>query len=338
MMPDSGSSELAYKRQPGRNYAAALAIFCASTVASGGASAQQPFPSKAVRFVVAFAPGGIADTIGRVIGQKLTERIGQPVVVENRTGAGGAIGAKLVQGAQPDGYLLLVTTTAIAVNSSVSRDAVDPLTQLRPVALAASTPTVFTAHISVKARNLMEFVREAKGGRFTYSSAGVGTTQHLTGEFLFRAVPGLDATHVPYQGGAPVNTSVVAQQVDLASTTLPTAFPYIRQGAMRVLAVASHARMPLLPEVPTLAESGFPDFEDRSWIAFFAPANTPLAVVQTLNTEINHVLGLADVRDRLSAIGLDPAKPLTPLEFADYVRSEVAKWAQVVKATGITPN
>jgi tripartite-type tricarboxylate transporter receptor subunit TctC len=314
----------------------------AACILAGSASAQPStgsggLPSKPVRFIVAFSPGGIADTIARTVGQKMSERIGQPVVVENRGGAGGALGAKAVAQAQPDGTTLLVTTTAIAVNAAASKDAVDPLAQLTPVALGASTPTIFAVHGSVKAKDLMDFVRGVKGGRFTYSSAGIGTTQHLTGEYVFGAVPGLDATHVPFQGGSPVNTAVVAGQVDVASTTLPTASAYIRQGTMRAIAVASHTRMPLLPEVPTLAESGFPDFEDRSWIAFFAPAGTPAPAVAVLNDEINRALRLPDVRERLSTIGLDP-QTLSQREFADYVKSEIAKWAQIIKATGIKPN
>jgi tripartite-type tricarboxylate transporter receptor subunit TctC len=312
-------------------------VLVAGCALAAGVLAQQPFPAKPIRFVVAFAPGGIADTIARTVGQGLSERVGQPVIVENRGGAGGAVAARFVAAAQPDGYTLLVTTTAIAVNASASKDAVDPVVQLVPVALAASTPTIFAVHGSVKAKNLMEFVRDVKGSRFTYSSAGVGTTQHLTGEYLFRAVPGLDATHVPFQGGAPVNTAVVAQQVDMASTTLPTAFSYVRQGSMRVLAVASHARMRLLPDVPTVAESGFPDFEDRSWIAFFAPANTPAAVAQTLNAEIGRILRRPEVKERLTTIGLDPQTLAQP-EFARYVKDEIEKWRQVIKATGITPN
>ncbi|HZR79819.1 MAG TPA: tripartite tricarboxylate transporter substrate-binding protein, partial [Candidatus Binatia bacterium] len=292
---------------------------------------------KPVRFIVAFSPGGIADTIARSVGLKMSERIGQPVIVENRSGAGGALAAKVVAQAQPDGYTVLVTTTAIAVNAAASKDAVDPVSQLAPVAIGASTPTIFAVHGSVKAKNLMEFVRGAKGGRFTYSSAGIGTTQHLTGEYVFRAVPGLDPTHVPFQGGSPVNTAVVAGQVDVASTTLPTASAYIRQGTMRAIAVAAHARMPLLPDVPTLAESGFPDFEDRSWIAFFAPAGTPAPAVAVLNDEINAALRRPDVRERLATIGLD-AQTMTPREFADYVKSEIAKWARIIQATGIRPD
>jgi len=296
----------------------------------------QPFPNRPIRFAVAFAPGGIADTIARLVAQKMTDRVGQPVVVETRSGAGGMVGAKFVASQPADGYTLLVTTTAIAVNAS-SKEGLDPVNQLTPVAIAASTPTIIVVHSSVGAKDLMDYVRNVKGGRFNFSSAGIGTAEHLTGEYLFRSVPGLEATHVPFQGGAPVNSAVVSQQVDMASTTLPTALAFVKQRTMRVIAVASHARMPMLPEVPTVAESGFPDFENRSWIAFFAPAQLPEAVAQTLNAEINHALGLADVRERLTTIGLDP-QTMTQAEFAEYTKKEVAKWAQVIKATGITPN
>jgi tripartite-type tricarboxylate transporter receptor subunit TctC len=296
----------------------------------------QTFPSRPIRFAVAFAPGGIADTIARTVGHKMSERVGQPVVVETRSGAGGMVGAKYVAGAAPDGYLILVTTTALAINAH-SKEGVNPVSELTPVAIAASTPTIFAVHGGASARDLMDFVRNVKGGRFTFASAGIGSAEHLAGEYLFRSVPGLEATHVPFQGGAPVNSAIVSQQVDIASTTLPTALAFVKQQTMRVLAVASHRRMALLPGVPTLAESGFPDFENASWIAFFAPARTPDQAVQLLNGEINAALALADVRERLTAIGLEP-RTMTQPEFAQYMKDEVAKWARVIKATGITPN
>lgn len=300
-------------------------------------AAQQTYPNKPIRVVVAFGPGGIADTIARLVGQKLSDRFGQSIVVDNRAGAGGTVGAKLVAAAAPDGYTLLVITAAVAVNVSASREAVDPSNQLTPIALAASAPTIFAVHRSVTAKNLMEYVRGAKGGRFTYSTAGVGTTEHLTSEYVFRAVPGLDATHVPFQGGIAPVTAVIGQQVDITTTTVPTAFPYIKQGVLRVLAVASRKRIAVLPDVPTLAEAGFPDFENASWIAFFAPAKAPVAVVRTLNAEINNALLKPDVRSRLMTMGFDPQAG-SQAEFAAYLKSEIAKWAQVIKTTGITPN
>ncbi|HKA44411.1 MAG TPA: tripartite tricarboxylate transporter substrate-binding protein [Burkholderiales bacterium] len=317
--------------------ATCIAALCAAHVILATPVSAQRYPNKPIRVVVAFGPGGIADTVARLIGQKLADGYGQQVVVDNRPGAGGTLGAKLVAGASPDGYTLLVITAAVAVNASAAREAVDPRSELTAVALTASTPTIFAVHRSVTAKSLMDYLRGAKNGRFTYSTAGVGTTEHLTSEYLFRAVSGFDATHVPYQGGAAPVTAVAGQQVDLTTTTVPTAFPLIKQGSLRVMAVASHKRIAVLPEVPTLAESGFPDFENASWIAYFAPAKTPAAIAQGLNAEINKALRQADVRERLTALGFD-AQASTRAEFADYVKSEVAKWAKVVKTTGITLN
>jgi len=309
---------------------------CGATAMAQTASAQS-YPTKPVRVVIAFGPGGIADTIGRLVGQKLNDRFGQPVIGDNRPGAGGALAARIVAGATPDGYTLLVTTTAIAVNATAVKDAVDPRTQLIPVAVAASAPTIFVVHRSVTAKTLLEYVRTAKNGRFTYGTAGVGTTEHLTSEYLFKGLSGLEPTHVPYQGGAAPVTAVVAQQVDLSTTTIPTAFNFIKQGALRVMAVASHKRVPALPDVPTLAEAGFSDFENASWIAFFAPAKSPASAVRTLNAEINNALRQPDVIARLTALGFDIQTRSQP-DFAAYVKSEVEKWARVIQATGINPN
>lgn len=315
-------------------FSAALCVFL--TLLATPISAQH-YPNKPVRMVIAFGPGGIADTIGRLVGQKLNDRFGQPVIGDNRPGAGGAVAAKLVAGATPDGYTLLVTTTAIAVNASAIKDAVDPRTQLVPIAIAATAPTIFVVHRTVAAKSLLDYLRTTKKGRFNYGTAGVGTTEHLTSEFIFKAVPGLEATHVPYQGGAAPVAAVVGQQVDMATTTIPTASTFIKQGALRVLAVASRKRVPALPDVPTLAEAGFPDFENASWIAFFAPAKAPPAVVQTLNAEIGNALRQPDVRERLTALGFDIQTRSQP-DFAAYVKSEVEKWVRVIKTTGISPN
>ena len=328
-MGDGGTSQ----RHPRRVMRVAL---CALLMAGAAHAWGQAFPSRPVHFAVAFSPGGIADTIARAVGQKMSERIGQPVVVETKSGAGGLVGAKYVAAQAPDGYTLLVTTTSLAINAH-GKEGVNPVTQLTPVAIAASTPTIFAVNGEVAAKDLMDFVRNVKGGRFTFASAGIGSAEHLAGEYIFRAVPGLEATHVPFQGGAPVNTAILSKQVDIASTTLPTALAYVRGQTMRVLAVASPSRMAQLPQVPTLAEAGFPDYESASWIAFFAPAKLPNSIAQQLNAEINAALGQADVRERLSSIGLEP-RTMTQPQFAEYMKAEVAKWGDVVKKTGITPN
>lgn len=309
---------------------------CLAVVSAHAAHAQD-YPARPVRMVIAFGPGGIADTIGRLVGQKLNDRFGQSFVGDNRPGAGGAIAARLVANAAPDGHTLLVTTTAVAVNATAVKDAVDPRSQLTPIAIAATAPTIFVVHRSVAAKSLLDYVRNVKKGRFNYGTAGVGTTEHLTSEYLFRAVPGLEPIHVPYQGGAAPVTAVVAQQVDLATTTIPTAFNFIKQGALRVLAIASHKRVATLPDVPTLAESGFADFENASWIAFFAPAKSPAAAVRLLNREINDALRQPDVTARLTALGFDIQTRSQP-DFAAYVGSEVEKWRRVIQATGINPN
>jgi tripartite-type tricarboxylate transporter receptor subunit TctC len=313
-----------------------ISLISLQTAAVPASAAEQAFPSRPIRLVVAFAPGGIADTVARVVSARLKERLGQPVVVENRAGAGGMLGAKVVAAAVPDGHTLLVTTPAIAVNAGAA-EGLNPATQLTPVAVAASTPTILTVGGSVTATDLMDYVRNTKHGRFNYSSAGIGTTQHITAEYLFGSVPGLEATHVPFQGGSPVNLAVVSGEVDMGSTTLPTALAFVKDRSMRVLAVVSRTRMALLPDVPTVAESGFPEFEDRSWIAFFAPPNTPQDLARLLNVEIDRAVRLPDVQERLNAIGLDP-ESMSQADFADYIKREMAKWARVLEATGIKPN
>ena len=300
----------------------------------------QTFPNKSIRVIVAFGPGGITDTIARTVGQKMSERFGHPVVIENRGGAGGTVGARLAAAAAPDGHTLLVHTVAVAINRTASKEAPDPLTELTPIAIAASAPTIFAVHNSNPAKSLGEYletIRRTKSGRFSFGSAGIGTAEHLIAEFLFKTRGGFDATHVPFQGGtAPIN-AVLGQQVDMAVTTIPTSFAHIKQGGLKVLAVATRGRVALIPDVPTLAEAGFADGENASWVAFFGPAGIPAPLVTTLHAEINRALDQPDVRERLTAIGLD-ARTRSQAEFGDYLKAEVVRWAQVVKATGVTPD
>lgn len=313
----------------------ALGVALAAVSATAIAQAQ-PYPNKSIRAIVAFAPGGIADGIGRLIGQNLTERMGQAVVIENRDGAAGTLAAKAVAAAPSDGYTLLVHTAAVAISASTSKDGFDPLTELVSVALVAWTPTIFAVSASVAANNLADYIK-LKGGKFNYSSAGVGTPPHLTAEFLFKTMSGVDAVHVPFRGGAPAITAVLGGQVDMVATSMPPAVPHIKQGKMKALVVTSAKRSAILPDVPTAAESGFADFEDVSWVAFFAPAKTPAAIVQKLNAEINDALKQPDVRERLGAIGFEPTAS-TPAEFSEYMKKEVAKWAKIVKTIGFVAN
>lgn len=296
----------------------------------------QAYPTKPVRVVVAFAVGGFADGVARMIGQKLSESLRQPIVVDNRGGAGGNIAARLVATAPSDGYTLLVNTAAMSINVSLYKNpGFDISRDFVPVALTGSTPGLFAVHASNPAGSLQELIRSAKGKNPTYATAGVGSSSHLAGDYLLRSLAGLSATHVPYQGGGPAVAAALAQQVDVLSLSMPPVVPHIKTGRLKGLAVSSLKRVAALPDVPTVSEAGFPGFEERSWVGFFAPAKTSAAIVKKLNGEINQVLGLAEIRQRLDALGLEP-QPGTPGEFSAYVRAEVAKWAKMVKAVGVT--
>lgn len=296
----------------------------------------QTYPTKPVRVVVAFAPGGFADGVARLIGQRLSERLGQPVVIDNRGGAAGNIAARLVATAPPDGYTLLVNTAAMSINVSLYKEpGFDIFRDFVPVALTGSTPGLFAVHTSNPAGTLQDLIRAAKGRNLTYATAGVGSSSHLAGDYLLRSLAGLNATHVPYQGGGPAVAAALAQQIEVLSLSMPPVVPHIKQGRLKGLAVSSLSRVAALPDVPTVTEAGFPGFEERSWVGYFAPAKTRPAIVKKLNGEINRILDLAEIKARLDALGLEP-QPSAPGEFAGYVRNEVAKWAKIVKAAGIT--
>ena len=312
-----------------------LRRFAAAAMLAPALALAQAYPTKPLRTVVAFSAGGFADTIARLVGQKLSERVGQPVVVENRGGAGGNIAARSVVAAAPDGYTLLVHTAAIAINPSLYRNpGYDLLNDLVPVANTGSTPGVFVVHASNPARTLAELLKSGK--RITYSTAGIGTSSHLAGEYLFKVLAKAEAEHVPFQGGAPALTAVLSNNVDVLSTSMPPIVGHVKKGTLKVLGISSLARVSALPDVPTLKEAGYGEFEERSWVGYFAPAKTPPEAVARLNAEINQIIALPEIRERFAALGMD-AHPGSAAEFAGYVRREVAKWAEVVKATGIPP-
>ena len=307
-------------------------ILCCAMAASAGA---QQYPTKPVRVVVAFAAGGFADGVARIVGLKLSERLGQPVVIDNRGGAGGNIAARIAAGAPADGYTLLVNTAAMSINVSLYRDPGYDFKQFAPVALVGSTPGLFAIHASNPANTLQDLIRTAKGKRLTYATAGIGSSSHLAGDHLFRTLAGLDATHVPFQGGGPAVTAALAQQVEVLSLSMPPVVPHIQGKRLKGLGVSSLKRVAALPDVPTVTEAGFAGFEERSWVGFFAPAGTPAAIVKKLNDEINQIVGLPDVKARLDALGLEP-EPRTSAEFGSYIWAEVAKWGKMVKSAGIT--
>jgi tripartite-type tricarboxylate transporter receptor subunit TctC len=319
----------------------ALRILAASLVASAmlmqSAAAQDTYPSRPVRLVVAFAPGGITDIVARLVGEKLSERLGQPVVIDNKGGAAGALGAKLVSAADPDGYTLLVTTTAVAIGAAASPSAVDPRTQLVPIAIAASAPTIVCAKGPTNAKNLMEFVSEQKDGLLTYASSGAGTVEHLTAAYVLKGVSGISATHVPYRSGGEAVNALFGGHVNLSTTPVGTAMSFIQDGKLKVLGVASHKRLASMPDIPTFGESGLPDVDNASWVSIFGPPGLPGAVAQRINTEVNHVLRQPEFRERLTKMGFDLYELSQP-EFVKQMQAEVDKWGVILKETGITLN
>jgi tripartite-type tricarboxylate transporter receptor subunit TctC len=279
------------------------------------------YPTKPVRVIVAFAAGGYADSVARQIGQKLSERFGQQFVIDNRGGAGGTIAAMIAKDAAPDGYTLLVHTAASAVNATLYRNpGFDLLKDFAPVANTVSGAGLFLVLSTHPARNLQDLIRMSRGKRLTYGTAGVGTSSHIAGDYLLRVLARLDAVHVPFKGGGPAIGALLGSEVDMLSATGVGAWPFIQQGRMRALAVSSLKRSEVLPDVPTVSESGFPGFEERSWVGFFAPAKTPAAIVNRLNREISAVLALPDVAASFRSRGLE-LHPGPPADFARHLNS-----------------
>jgi tripartite-type tricarboxylate transporter receptor subunit TctC len=296
--------------------------------------AQAAFPEKPIRLVVAFAPGSSTDIVARLIGEQLSAALGQPVVVENRPGAGGNIATVGVMNAPADGYTLLFHSVAYSVNPSMFANAgYDALTDLQPVAMAAFTPNLIYVHPDVKANNLAELLALARTSKMAYAHSGNGTTTQLGAELLFRGLAKVDITHVPFQPAAATN-AVVSGQVPIASTSMPPAVQFVRTGKVRPIAVTSLKRSPALPDVPTVAELGYKDFEANTWFAVFAPGKTPPAVLDLLNAEINKALGAKPVQDRFTTLSLEATRMDRP-QLRSYVASEVAKWGKLVKELNI---
>jgi tripartite-type tricarboxylate transporter receptor subunit TctC len=310
-------------------------MLCLFLVASAIGLAQpvsaQTFPTQTITFQVAFAAGGIADVVARLVGQKLSERLGHAVVVENRGGAGGNLAAKSVSLAAPDGHTILATTTSLAVNETATRNKGFSADDLRAVAIVAFSPDVLAVHPSNPAKDLREFVKSGKS--FTYGSAGVGTGPHIGAEYFFREVAKVQALHVPFTGGAPAVAAAVGNHVDAIVLTLPTVVPPITQGLLRGIGLASATRNSAVPDVPTYGEMGFPNVYSGSWVGFFAPAKTPDAIVTKLNAEINAIMQEPQAQQKLKTIGFDVTIK-TVGEASDYFRSEVASWGKMIRAIG----
>jgi tripartite-type tricarboxylate transporter receptor subunit TctC len=306
-------------------------LLVASAIGLAQPVSAQTFPTQTITFQVAFAAGGIADVVARLVGQKLSERLAHTVVVENRGGAGGNLAAKAVSGAAPDGHTILATTTSLAVNETATRHKGFSADDLRAVAIVAFSPDVLAVHPSNPAKDLREFV---KGGKsFTYGSAGVGTGPHIGAEYFFREVAKVQALHVPFTGGAPAVAAAVGNHVDAIVLTLPTVVPPMTQGLLRGIGLASATRNSAVPDVPTYGEMGFPNVYSGSWVGFFAPAKTPDAIVAKLNAEINAIMQEPQAQQKLKTIGFDVTIK-TIGEANDYFRSEVAAWGKMIRAIG----
>jgi len=298
------------------------------------APAQAAFPDKPVKIVVAFAPGSSTDIVARLLAEQMSASMGQTVVIENKPGAGGNIATQAVMAAPADGYTLLFHSVAYAVNPSLFANAgYDATKDLQPVAMAAVTPNLLYVHPDVKATTLPELLALARTSKLAYASSGNGTTTHLGAEWLFRALAKVDVTHVPFQPAAATN-AVVSGQVPIASTSMPPAVPFAKSGKVRPIAVMSLKRSPALPDVPTVAELGYPGFEANTWFAVFAPGKTPAAVLDHLNAEFNKALAVKSVKERFDALSLE-GQPADRATLRGYVESEVAKWGRLVKDIGV---
>lgn len=296
----------------------------------------QSYPAKAIRFVVPFAPGGPLDISARAIGQKLNDAWKQPVIIDNRPGAGGNIGADNVAKSAPDGYSILMGAVSThAINPHLyAKMPYDALRDFAPITLVTTVPNVLVVHPSVPAKTTRELIALAKArpGQLNFASGSTGSTGHLAGE-LFKTMAGVNMVHVPYKGAAPAVADLIAGHVSLMFDNLASALPQIKAGRTRALAVTTLARATMLRDLPTLDESGLKGFDLTTWFGVFAPAGVPPAIIGALHREITRALESGDVRDRLAALGAQPT-PNTPEAFAAFIRTEHAKYAQVIKASG----
>ena len=308
--------------------------------ALAGSAQGQAFPSKPIKVVIPFVAGGSSDIVGRAIGSKFQEYLGQPAIVENRPGANGAIAAEFVAKADPDGYTILVGSIGVfSINNALFKDLrYNAVRDFAPITLAVTTPNILITRPDLPAGSMKELVEFAKKnpGRLSYCSSGTGSSDHLTGE-VFKQGAGIFAVHVPYRGGAGCQTDIMGSQVDVSFQNMGAVTNYIKAGRMKALAVTAAARHPQLPNVPTTAEAGFPDLVVTSWQAVAAPAKTPRDVVAKLNEATVRALRSPEVRERMNQIGFDVVAG-TPEEFGQFMKAELDRWTRVVERGGIKPD
>lgn len=303
---------------------------------AGSASAQQGYPNKPIRFIVPYAPGGSTSNVARLIGQKLTEAWGQQVIIDNRPGGNTVIGSEALAKSPPDGYTIsLAASTHATIPHLLASLPYDPIKDFTPVATLVTTQLVLVLHPSVPANNLQEFIALAKSkpGQLNFASVGTGSSTHLAGE-LFNIVAGVKMQQVPYKGTAPALTDLIGGQVQLNFDTPITSIPHIKSGKLKAIAITGKTRLAALPQVPTFAEAGLPNYDFQIWMGVLAPAGTPKEIVNKLNTEIAKILTMPDMKEKLVSQGLDPLIS-TPDQFAALIKSDMTKFGQVIKTANI---
>ncbi len=311
-------------------------VMAALVIVAHGSAAAQNYPTKAIRFVVPFAPGGGTDIIARVLAQRLNEKLGQPVVIDNRGGAGSTVGTDIVAKAPADGYTLLLGNISLAFNAWLYKSLpYNAVRDLAPVTMVAVQPNIVVIHPSVPAKSIREFADYARAnpGKLSYASAGAGAGTHLAGEMLKDRLK-IDMLHVPYKGTGPAITDLIGGQVQVMISTFASALPHVKSGRLRALGVTSARRSAATPDVPTLIESGVPDFDYSTWYALFVPAATPRPVIDKLNQVTRQALAADDMKQKFDAQGVEPWSG-TAAELGAYVRAETEKWGKVVRAAGI---
>lgn len=318
-------------------FAVALSCMAILPMNTSALAQAQSWPSRPVHIIIPGTPGDGADQAGRIIGQKLQERLGQPFVIDNKPGAGSIIGTVAGKNAAPDGNNFMIGTAGShGINAAVYASLpYDPLRDFEPVLLINKTPNVCVVNPGIPAANLAEFVALAKKepGRYTFASGGNGTSAHLSGEYL-KMVAGIDMLHVPYKGATPAVLDVIAGQVSLFCGNLPPAIPHIRSGKLRALGVTTLQRSPELPDVPTISESGYPGFESVAWFGYFAPKGTPADIINKFNRELDAIIKLPDVRDKLLSQGTQPAGG-SPAALRQFQEDEIQKWTKVARAAKV---
>lgn len=309
----------------------ATALLCSTAVWA------QAYPSKPIRLVVPFPPGASNDTMGRAVAQQLNAALGQPVVIDNRSGAGGSIGAAIVARAPADGYTLMFTSTSYTTNAALQPLPFDPVKEIAGVAMAGRGPMMIVVPPAFQAQNVQALVAMAKAqpGRINYVSSGIGSAPHLATE-LFARLAGIDVVHVPYKGLGPALTDLIAGRAQILIASLPSVWPHVKTDRLRGLALTSAQRSSLVPGMPTAAESGVPGYTSELWWGLFAPARTPAAVIDRLNAEVTRLLATDEMKRLLATNGAEPAS-MSPAEFNAFVRADIAKWRKVVQERGIKP-